>query len=303
MAIRYSFKLYTLILAACTSPLCGTMHAQDSADRQTGDAVARVKSAISMIAKGEANERQAIISKLLEERGIASEPVAFDSGNAKGTNLRTELSGQDQPANRWLILGAHLDRVAVGQGIIDNGCGCIALMELSTRLKSKPLPNLHVTAMYFDLEERGLLGSKAFAKTLDPKPLAYLNLDVFAYGRQMWLHTADENDPFVSIAKKVDESSPLTLEHGLKYPPSDHLSFRGEKIYAMSYSLLPPDEVKEVESMFEGQKIRPKILATIHTPEDQPEKAVPQDILDGVDFLEKNLRAWAEEGAKTGKVQ
>lgn len=262
------------------------------------EAVAKVQSAIEMIAKGKADERLAIVSKLLEDRQMVAELVPFEEKSKKGTNLKTELSGAELQAAPWLVLGAHLDRVALGQGIIDNGCGCIALMELAARLKKDPLPKHRVTALYFDLEEQGLLRSAASSKSLSEKPKAFINLDVFAYGRQVWLHSLEEKDSFVSAAKKVDEQSSLSLDHGVAYPPSDHLSFRAAGIYSVSFSLLPPDEVAEVEAMFGGNRsIRPKILSTIHTPDDTPLKAVPNDILDGVDFLEKTIRLWVSDGA------
>lgn len=268
---------------------------QDGAESSSSASLQRIRQEIDMIAKGEQKDRQAILCQLLEKAGFTPELLPFEKRTLKGTNIKVVLPvGQEAPT-RSLLLGAHYDRVKAGQGIIDNGCGCIALMELIQRLAKEPLSGFQVTAIFFDLEEVGLVGSADYAKNLSQKPELFMNLDVFAYGRQMWLNTNSEEDAFTQAAKRVDEANVLTFEHGKEYPPSDHLSFRREGIESVSFSLLPAEEVAEVEAMFRGDRsIQPKILKTIHTADDLPSKANPEDMLEGINYLESTLREWGK---------
>lgn len=283
-----TFSLPTLVFALTC---WGTMNLERTEFLFAQD-VAKIQAGIELIAKGDQADRQAIVCQMLEKANFQPELIPFQKRSLKGSNICVEVVPSDKTDTPWLVVGAHFDRVKKGQGVIDNGCGCIAIMELIQRLRDNPIPNLRVTAYFFDLEEVGLLGSDAIASSLESKPTLVMNIDVFAYGRQMWLNTLDENDAFTAAAKKVDVENALTFEHGKEYPPSDHLSFRKAKMEAVSFSLLPEAEVAEVEAMFKGERISPKILQTIHTAEDLPAKAIPQDMLEGIHFLEATLREW-----------
>ena len=261
----------------------------------------RLLGSVEQLSRGEQRERGAIVSAMLERQGWEVEPHSFQAGELSGTNLMVKVQEEtDQEEKKrkdrtWLVLGAHMDRVAKGRGAVDNGGGCAALMELCQRLKDKPLENVRVWAVYFDLEENGLLGSDAFARQLESKPTLYVNLDVFAYGEQVWLHSKDESDPIVEAAKKVDADHPFSFDHGVSYPPSDHLSFRKAGIEAASFSLLRPVDVEQLEGMFAGKsKERPEVLQLIHTEEDQPQKIDAAQMAKGVDFVEATLRRWSE---------
>jgi Zn-dependent M28 family amino/carboxypeptidase len=262
----------------------------------------RLLGSVEQLSRGEQRERGAIVSAILERQGWKVEPHSFQAGELSGTNLmvkvQEEADQEDKPLTdrTWLVLGAHMDRVAKGRGAVDNGGGCAALMELCQRLKEKPLEKVRVWAVYFDLEENGLLGSDAFARQLEAKPTLYVNLDVFAYGDQVWLHSQDEADGIVEAAKKVDADHPFSFDHGVSYPPSDHLSFRKAGIEAASFSLLRPVDVQQLEGMFAGKsKDRPEVLQLIHTEEDQPQKIDAQQMAQGVDFVEATLRQWSEQ--------
>jgi hypothetical protein len=261
----------------------------------------RLLGSVEQLSRGEQRERGAIVSAMLERQGWEVEPHSFQAGELSGTNLMvkvqeaTDQEEEQQNDRKWLVLGAHMDRVAKGRGAVDNGGGCAALMELCQRLKDKPLKDVRVWAVYFDLEENGLLGSDAFARQLDSKPTLYVNLDVFAYGDQVWLHSKDEGDPIVEAAKMVDADHPFSFDHGVSYPPSDHLSFRKAGIEAASFSLLRPVDVEQLEGMFAGKsKERPEVLQLIHTEEDQPQKIDASQMAKGVDFVEATLRRWSE---------
>jgi Zn-dependent M28 family amino/carboxypeptidase len=77
-----------------------------------------------------------------------------------------------------LMLGAHLDSVADGPGVNDNGTGVAALLEIA-RLVHARAPNLPVRFAFWGGEEFGLFGSRAYAATARPDAIAaYLNFDM-----------------------------------------------------------------------------------------------------------------------------
>ncbi|MFM7423904.1 MAG: M20/M25/M40 family metallo-hydrolase [Elainella sp.] len=64
-----------------------------------------------------------------------------------------------------LLIGAHYDAVPGSPGADDNATGLAALLVLAAALSAQPLP-YPVQFVAFDLEEYGLLGSRAYVETL-----------------------------------------------------------------------------------------------------------------------------------------
>ena len=86
---------------------------------------------------------------------------------------------------RKVVLGAHLDSVAAGPGINDNGSGTAALVEIAEQVAGKRvrLANQLVFA-FWGAEENGLVGSTYFVEHLSPaqkaRIMANLNFDMLA---------------------------------------------------------------------------------------------------------------------------
>jgi Zn-dependent M28 family amino/carboxypeptidase len=83
-----------------------------------------------------------------------------------------------------VIAGAHLDSVAEGPGINDNGSGVAAILETALQMGSSPDVKYAVRFGFWGAEEFGLLGSKDYVASLDLDALRdislYLNLDMVA---------------------------------------------------------------------------------------------------------------------------
>src|SRR4051812_30688883 len=97
----------------------------------------RLATAIAAIAAGESSEqrRDAIVTRI---HALGLEPTlqSFGEGNRAGTNLIVTLPGREP---RTMLIGAHYDRVQVGQGAVDNAASCAALLELMTAFKASAL--------------------------------------------------------------------------------------------------------------------------------------------------------------------
>ncbi|NEQ44517.1 MAG: M28 family peptidase [Leptolyngbya sp. SIOISBB] len=87
------------------------------------------------------------------------------------------------PAAAPLIVGAHYDTVPGTPGADDNASGLAVLLELARYCAAQSLPR-PVWFMAFDLEEYGLLGSRAYAESLQTSGQAVhlmLSLEMLGY--------------------------------------------------------------------------------------------------------------------------
>jgi aminopeptidase S len=85
---------------------------------------------------------------------------------------------------RVVMIGAHLDSVPEGPGIVDNGSAVASLLEIATQLGAEPSVQNMVRFAFFDNEESGAVGSTGYVEGLsaaDRKKLKlYLNVDMVA---------------------------------------------------------------------------------------------------------------------------
>ncbi len=109
------------------------------------------------------NKREArdFIVKTLTAIGL--EPRRHDY-SADGENIYATLAA-DRPASplETIIVGAHYDS-RTGPGANDDGTGVAAVMGIARELRRVTNRRRDVMFVFFDQEERGLLGSRAFAK-------------------------------------------------------------------------------------------------------------------------------------------
>ncbi|MFI7464349.1 M28 family peptidase [Nonomuraea sp. NPDC049646] len=97
-----------------------------------------------------------------------------------GSNLIADWPGG--PANQTVMLGAHLDSVAAGPGINDNGSGSAALLENALTLAARrPTLTKHVRFGWWGAEEAGMVGSRYYVQNGGASGVeVYLNFDMIA---------------------------------------------------------------------------------------------------------------------------
>ena len=83
-----------------------------------------------------------------------------------------------------VMIGAHLDSVPDGPGIVDDGSGVASLLEIATQLGADPSVKNTVRFAFFGDEETGAEGSNGYIQGLsneDRKKIKlYLNVDMVA---------------------------------------------------------------------------------------------------------------------------
>lgn len=139
-----------------------------------------------------------------------------------GTNVLARIPGRnsDGPV---LVMSAHYDHLGVRDGEVYNGAdddasGCVALLTVAEQLLRDP-PEHDVILAFFDAEEMGLQGARAFVNA-PPVPLARvaanLNLDMVA--RQdaglLWV-SGTSHSPFLRpIAEAASKASGVGVSFG-----------------------------------------------------------------------------------------
>ena len=108
--------------------------------------------------------------------------VAAVTTRARSQNVIADLPGRRAGA---VLLGAHLDSVAVGPGMNDNASGSVLVLEVARqarRLGFRPARGLRFA--FWGAEELGLVGSTAYARSLGARIRqelsAVLNFDMVA---------------------------------------------------------------------------------------------------------------------------
>jgi aminopeptidase S len=258
------------------------------------DTSASWENQVRVISEGQDSlARGAAIGARLDAMNIAWRKESFTQDNHTGSNLVADLGGRaDAPL---LLIGAHYDKVVQGHGATDNASGVSTVLELAAALKARPLTNHRVQIVFWDLEEKGLLGSRAWVATPDrEKPALYVNFDVFGWGDTLWMMSPQADAPLVAAMRAASDEQRLRFRSGSEYPPTDHLAFLKAGWPAVSFSLIGSDEIDPTLTAFSGGKPTPapKVIRVIHSPNDTVAELDADNVPAALVTLESGLRAW-----------
>jgi aminopeptidase S len=240
-------------------------------------------------------DRRTVIVESLKASGVAPEIQEFTVGTRSGANVVATMPGKAANSGT-ILLGAHLDRVSVGQGAIDNGASCAILLELVNRLKLQPLQNTTVTVAFFDLEEVGLLGSAAYFRQLAAaaRPARAMNLDIFGYGDTLFVAPSMESGALLASLKEAAaaEKFPVRTVPMTQYPSSDHVTMARAGLETLGLAIIDGPEIDAITGLGGGRGTAavPKILTLIHSARDTVDQIRPQDMAKSVPVLERTLR-------------
>jgi Zn-dependent M28 family amino/carboxypeptidase len=110
-----------------------------------------------------------------------------------------------------VMVGAHLDSVAQGPGINDNGSGVAAVLETAVQMGTSPAVKNAVRFAFWGAEELGLVGSQKYVSSLDENALKdialYLNFDMLASPNPGYFTYGDQSAP-----PKPDQPPPQVPE-------------------------------------------------------------------------------------------
>jgi aminopeptidase S len=118
---------------------------------------------------------------LLDNAGFTTTQQSFTYNGATGYNLIADWPGGD--TSDTLMIGGHLDSVASGPGINDNGTGSAAILEAALAVSRTGFqPDRHLRFAWWGAEELGLRGSTHYVNSLTSAQRSaigdYLNFDM-----------------------------------------------------------------------------------------------------------------------------
>ncbi|MBA3394884.1 MAG: Zn-dependent exopeptidase M28 [Deltaproteobacteria bacterium] len=85
-----------------------------------------------------------------------------------GANVVTTVPATVMPPANTIIVGAHFDSVAASPGANDNASGTAVVLAVARYLAETPCRTAPVRVVFFDQEEVGLFGARAYAAIVDP---------------------------------------------------------------------------------------------------------------------------------------
>ncbi len=156
---------------------------------------------------------------------------------ARIANVIADLPGRRSGV---ILLGAHLDSVANGPGINDNGSGTAAVLEIARQARRLHLRPKHgLRFAFWGAEELGLVGSTSYVRSLSPRErgriLGVINLDMV--GSPNYDRIVYDGDDGPSGSRKIENAfrayfaaRHLPVEQESLGGASDHASFAQQGI-------------------------------------------------------------------------
>jgi Zn-dependent M28 family amino/carboxypeptidase len=155
-------------------------------------------------------------------------------------NVICKLPGESGEA---IVVGAHYDKVAQGNGAVDNWTGVVLLPSLYQSLAGRPRKFTFIFAGFAD-EEKGLVGSRSFVRDMKKTGLpviAMVNIDsVGMTPTKVWAARADKQllQLAASAAVAVAAAAPLSAMSVDRVGDSDSHPFQEKKIPVIDFHSL-----------------------------------------------------------------
>jgi Zn-dependent M28 family amino/carboxypeptidase len=141
---------------ACAPPAIGASWVHDYVAGAVGALAAAPRNTTS-----ERDAARAYLADQLTQLGWESQLQMYPTG-ANVYAVIASTTGSTQK----IVVGAHFDTVAGSPGANDNATGVAAVLAVARYLRDTPCRGPDVLVAFFDQEELGLFGSRAFAQML-----------------------------------------------------------------------------------------------------------------------------------------
>ena len=233
--------------------------------------------------------RLAVLEEELRGRELSYELQTFPRGGGEGRSSGHNVVVGFGSGPPRVVVGGHfdadrLDDGTLSQGMVDNGAGVLVLLRVAETLRHAELQGA-VHVVFFDMEELGLLGSRAYVEALDPAPdLVMVNVDIVGYGDTLLYGPGplSPEHPLAGHVHRVCARHAVGCVGTARMPPSDDRSFQRAGIPAISLAVLPAEEAHRLWLVLNGDlsdtlraALAPPILQTIHTDRDTADKLEP----------------------------
>lgn len=223
--------------------------------------------------------RRRVLEQALELHGIPYRVHAYTGPGGPGRSLEVEL-GSDGPV---LILSAHYDRVPESGGANDDASCVAALVQAYQALAAQsPPPRITVRVIFFDDEELGLVGSRAYVESRDLSAVrGVIGLELCGIGDAVGIWDVAEGLADAAVVKAIARAAEAEGIYSATHGPvprfsGDHWPFQKHGIPAVGLTVLPREDeatlrayVADPDSLrWLFRFMRPTIFQTYHAPGD-----------------------------------
>jgi hypothetical protein len=264
-----------------------------------------------LLAGRENGERARLVEALLHARAIPVSRLPYHTIEGAGVNFLAELGGPGPV----LLLAGHHDAVPGSPGANDNAAAVGILLALWDRLAADPPRRLTVRFAFFGDEERGMLGSRVYARTarLDDL-LGVVSLELCGIGDSLvlWDVTpALEATPllrawiavFEAFGYRRDET--YHLAEPVPFFGSDHRPLADRGVPGVGLTVVPAASAQALRAFIYGgvrgvlvpPARRPPPFTTYHTAADTAESLDPAALARVVTALEAVCRTLDDAAA------
>lgn len=227
--------------------------------------------------------RRDVVIALLRDAGVEPLRMLFVARDtSRGENLIVRLGS----GLGTIVVGAHYDAVPEAPGANDNGSGVAVLLELIRTLKGHAWKH-RVEFCFFDREEDGLFGSRAYVRQRDTAQpfVGMINLDVEGTGSEIYVGPVGGGDDerIMRYVRAARDSLRYAYTEDSTYPGSDYEPFAEAKLENISISVTPPGDavklsrwVKSGYRPITNREDFPEVLEVMHTARDSSTYLTPE---------------------------
>jgi Zn-dependent M28 family amino/carboxypeptidase len=146
---------------------------------------------------------------------------------ATGQNIFVKEEGK----KNYIVVSCHFDVVPMSPGANDNGSSIAVCLDLLRKLKDKRFKNFGLIVAFFDEEETGLHGSRAWIKEYGISDVrAQMNLEMLGMGDKfaLWSLTENSKGKVLETFEKVVREEKIFVKRFDKIVTNiaDHMTFR-----------------------------------------------------------------------------
>jgi putative aminopeptidase FrvX len=159
---------------------------------------------------GKNKQREATLKQMFADAGCNDQQLSEQP--VKGSKLPNLICLLPGSSGRVIIVGAHFDRVAEGDGVVDNWSGASLLPSLYEAVKIEPRKHTYIFIGFTD-EEKGEVGSRFYVWQLTKEQVAItdamVNMDTLGLApTAVWASHSDKRltDALTYIAEQLNVS-------------------------------------------------------------------------------------------------
>ena len=191
-------------------------------------------------------------------------------------NVIAELPGE---SDEWIVLSAHYDTTPLSHGSYDNMTGCLGLLGVLDALKDTK-HRYGLRFLFCGSEERGLLGSKAYAAAHEAeleKIALNINLDMIGTYMGRFIACISAEEALLHFLKYFASMEGWGLQARLGVYSSDSTPFADKGVPALSFA-----------------RIAGPAQATIHNRYDTPAVLSDEQIMKDAAFISAFTKTMAD---------